>query len=151
MAANHPDEHGVIFLTASLAECNGIPYEYQDKLMRDEFNPDKYHAIWKGQKKGRRDYIVTQGTREIHVCARSKPNKPYTYYGKIKNETIQMMYEGNHAISDPDAYYFELETEHITTPFKTVLAGNLPPQAQAVQSLGFQFTPACCGIYKVWV
>ena len=44
------------------------------------------------------------------------------------------------------------ETEDIAIPFKTVLTGsNLPPQVQAVQSLGFQFKPACCGIYKVWV
>ena len=61
------------------------------------------------------------------------------------------MYEGDHTISDPNAYYFELETENITIPFKTILTGNFPPQIQAVRSLGFQFKPACCGIYKVWV
>ena len=75
--------------------------------MRDEFNPDKYHDLLKDRRKDE-EIILLLKEQEIHVCARSGSNKPYIYYGKIKNDTIQMMYEGNHAVSDPNAYYFEL-------------------------------------------
>ena len=143
--------HAIVFITAEATTWgNGEVYDYKDRISNDVHDPDNWDVIWKGQKKHGQDYIITEGTREVHVCARRRTSLPYKYFGTIKNETIHCMYQGNAANNDPSAYFFELETHDLRVPFQSTLSGDLTPQAQAVRSLGFTFTRRNCGIHKMW-
>lgn len=145
-------EYGVLFITGeevSFPVEGDYDYDYKDRIYRDEFNDQVWALEWKGQRRHRNDYIALDPNRELHVCAREKKNQHYTYYGKIRNDTVRQIHEGNPAEGDPSAYFFRLDI-NTETRFKTVLSGDLPPQAQAVRSLGFNYNGGCSGIYKMW-
>lgn len=143
--------YGIIFITAEEQIFdNGVTYDYHDHIYKDEHDQNNWALLWKGQKKHKQDYIVTECTREIHVCARKKKSEHYKYYGILINNSMRLMYQGNADNSDPDAYFFKLDINNGRLPFLTILDGPNTPQAQAVQTLGFNYNGGCCGIYKVW-
>ena len=62
---------------------------------------------------------------------------------------MRVMFQGDPQASEPSAYFFDLEIEN-EVAFKTVLDGDLAPQAQAIRTLGFNYNGGCSGIYKMW-
>ena len=143
-------EYGIIFITAEEVEISGEVYNYNDQILVNEFDNSQISLLWQGQKKGGRDYIVVGGDREIHVCGRRRKGDHYKYYGVVDRPSMRRVFEGDHQQRPgiPDSYYMNLRAGRC--PVRTLLTGNLSPQAQAVQSLGFRHTAACCGIYEVW-
>jgi len=148
--------YGVIFITAEEVSISGEIYDYNDHILIDEFDRSRIFLLWQGQKKGRQDYIVVNGDREIHVCGRRKQGEYYKYYGVIDSPTLEMRFEGDHAESIPNSYFMKLKSSERCPVLRTHLTG-LPgeiwesPQKQAIQRLGFRYNAACCGIYKVWI
>jgi hypothetical protein len=145
-------EYGIIFITnEEVSVDESYSYDYKDAIYKNEFN-NEYIVVWKGQNKHRYDYIVTDKTREIHVCARKKKNEPYTYYGLIMNETLARTYTGDRTEGIPDVWTFKLRTDGLDVPFKTIFERRGDPtfQQQAVQDLGFTFTPSRTGIYRIY-
>lgn len=143
-------EYGIIFITAEEVEISGGVYNYNDHILVDEFDNSRISLQWQGQKKGRQDYIVVGGDREIHVCGRRRKGDHYKYYGVVDRLSMRRVFEGDHPGGIPDSYYMNLRAGR-RCPVRTLLIGPLSPQAQAVQSLKFRYNPGCCGIYKVWV
>lgn len=140
--------YGIIFITAEEKIMGGEVYDYKDLVLTDEFDSSKIFLSWCGQKRGRRDHIVIEDEREIHVCARKKKSDPYTYYGVVVRDTIRRVVTGNHDEGVPHRYFMALTTGRL--PMRTILSGELSPQRQAVQTLGFDFSPSYCGIYEVY-
>ncbi len=140
--------YGVIFITSEEGNIGSELYNYNDQILVNEFDNQDISLVWRGQKKGRQDYVVVRGDREIHVCARRKKGESYKYYGILDNTTMRQVFNGNHLEGVPDSYFFKVREGRV--PYRTELSGELSPQAQAVQSLGFRYNGGCCGIYKVW-
>ena len=143
--------YGVIFITAEEVSISGEIYDYTDRILVDEFDRSRIFLLWQGQKKGRQDYIVVTGDREIHVCGRRKQGEYYKYYGVIDAPTLEMRLEGDHSESIPNSYFMKLKPSERCPVLRTRLTGPESPQKQAIQSLGFRYNGGCCGIYKVWV
>jgi len=140
-------ERAVIFITANETVVSNKLYDYRDEILVD-VHTGELSIIWKGQRRGRQDYIAVNGNREVHICARKRRGQYYSYYGILDNDSAMIMYSGNRSVGDPRAYFFRILDGKF--PTRTLLSGPLPPQKQAIQSMGFRYNGGCCGIYKVW-
>jgi hypothetical protein len=140
-------EYGIVFVTTEETR-NEEENDYQGKFMGGKMSGGRNFLLELKSKKNEQDSIVTDETREIHVCVRRDLGQYYTYYGKLYNKSKLLCFNGNEVKSEPDGYTFQLDTENVK--FKTLLTGALEPQAQAVESLGFFYNGNCCGAHKMW-
>ena len=73
---------------------------------RDRFEEPR--KIWEGQRKHRRDHIVSDTTRRVHVCRRERHGTPFTYLGTIDNSSFVLEEHGNAAEGIPNTYSFSI-------------------------------------------
>ena len=149
---DEPVLYGVIFITAEPQVWdNGIIYDYNDKIYINAHDEKDVILLWSGQKKHGKDYIVTDGDRQIHVCSRKKSKTPYIYRGVIQNDTKSQIIFGDKSKSIPDQWKFAISTSDTPVPCGTELVGKTTKhQIEAVNAIGFKFKSSSCGIYKMW-
>jgi hypothetical protein len=134
-------EYGVIFVTGNST--------YNDELWKKVVEGNEHAIIWNGQNKGRRDHVVTNCDKEIHVMYRVHSRIGYTYYGTLNNESMHRMIQGDPDNNVPSSYFFRLNTDGQRLPFGHVCEAGRA-QDNAVEALGFTYTPGMCGIYEVF-
>jgi hypothetical protein len=145
--SNSMTQYGVIFITTkTLTYHNGEIYDYKDAFLVNENDSNDMTLRWKGQKKHRRDYIVTNGDREVHVFSRKKQNESYIYRGIIMNDTIIQSEIGNADEGIPSIYYFRLRTNNLIIPYGSICGRT---QKLSVNILGFKINGNSNGIYTM--
>jgi hypothetical protein len=88
------------------------------RLMTNELANDiEYSVIWKGTKTGKRDRILTECDKEIHVFGRTATGVGFTYYGIVDNDSMEEMTKQRssvpHAQGDATNYFFRLHSDNV--------------------------------------
>ena len=87
------ENEGIVFITGTS--------DYRDSLGTAEMT-------WQGQKKHKRDSIVTNGDGRIHVLYREKGAIAFTYKGTINNNRITLVERGDSTNSIPNTYSIQI-------------------------------------------
>jgi hypothetical protein len=87
------ENEGIVFITGTS--------DYHDSLGTTEMT-------WQGQKKHKRDSIVTNGDGRIHVLYREKGAIAFTYKGTINNNRITLVERGDSTNSIPNTYSIQI-------------------------------------------
>jgi hypothetical protein len=151
---------GIIFCTAERRLIGDHMYDYRDLILENRFDRSEMYIIWKGQRKGREDHIVTSGDVEVHLFAREYGEGPFSYLGVLVHESMVLEHLGNHALGDPFAYRFQILTDGPTLllPCNTVCErdaaldevrhGVASYQRAAARHAGITMVTAMKGIYR---
>lgn len=138
--------YAIIFINAEEQELAGSIYKYDDAIYVNIDDPEDVRIVWKGQKKHRRDYIITNCDREVHIFSRKNSRCSYIYRGIIQNNTFSKIVDGNVDNAIPDSFMFQVNVnDNLPIPYGSITARL---QTEAAEMIGLRFNGQCQGIYK---
>jgi hypothetical protein len=155
-----PREIGIIFCTAERRLIGDHMYDYRDLILENRYDRSEMYIIWKGQKTGRDDHIVTSGDQEVHLFSRGDADGPFSYLGVLVHDSLIVEHIGDHAARDPFAYRFRVLTDgpslllpsnHICVRdehLDEVRHGIASYQRAAARHSGINMVTAMKGIYR---
>jgi hypothetical protein len=108
-------EKSIIFITEKPTPLvlNNENYQYSDKSVKKESESAQTMVwIWEGQKRGRKDYLVQEGTLVLW----RKTNGPFTFIGVITEKLL--MKKGEDKV--PNTYRLEMKRAKHPVKFLTI-------------------------------